>query len=252
MSPTRTAREDDAVHVLVQKGDRSFYVRQAKVATVRFLRAKRPTSTKALTAAIWKHRKDPAFGEDMARAIRLVQEIADLPPSGEITFSVDAELAAFWPRDSRKRRIMRATPAWRLIPGQLSPNFNVREFACHDGTGYVEGLVRERRMTPGLARARAVAMAQRLEKVRRLRGGKPVRVTSLYRTIPYNARIGGAKNSSHTRGFAADVPPAPGEKLTEHRADMRAAFECGIGFYPGSNFVHGDFDPTLGRREWDG
>ena len=31
------------------------------------------------------------------------------------------------------RRIVRATPAWRLLPGQLTPNFALREFGCNDG-----------------------------------------------------------------------------------------------------------------------
>jgi len=252
MSPTATAREDDAISVLCQRGDRSFYIRQAKLATIRFLKAKRPKSTRPLRSKLWPQRYGPTFGEALEDAVREVQRIAGLPVTGEITFSVDAELAAYWPRDSRGRRVLRATPAWKLIPGQVSPNFNVREFACHDGTGYIEGLMRERGLGRDQALDRAKSLASRLERVRTRRGGQQVRLTSVYRTTAYNARIGGASHSAHTYGYATDVPPAPGQTLSRHRDDMRIAFESGIGFYPRANFVHGDFDPKLGRREWTG
>ena len=248
---TATRDEDEAIRVLVDRGDSSFYIRQAKLATIRFLKAKRPNSTLLLRRKLWAQRLTPGFGSVMDEAIRMVQHIADLPVNGQITFSVDAELAHYWPRDSRGRRIMRATPAWKLIPGQLSPNYNVREFACHDGTGYVAGLVREQGLSRAQAAERAKRLAARLEKVRKLRG-RPVRLTSVFRGRAYNARIGGATLSAHTRGYAADVPSDVHQTLTEHREHMRESFECGIGYYPNSGFVHGDFDPTLGRREWTG
>jgi peptidase M15-like protein len=247
---TRTRNEDDAVRVLVRPGDRSFYVRQAKVATVRFLKAKRPQSTGPLRRQLWRQRRGERFGEVMERAVKLVQQIADLPQSGEITFSVDAELAGYWPRDGRARRILRSTPAWQTIPGQLSPNFNLRELACHDGTGYVDGLVRECGLTPAQAAGRAGELARRLERLRELRNGRPVKVTSAYRSRAYNQSVGGESNSAHLRGYAADTPPADAQPLVEHQAHVRQAFECGVGVYPSQQFVHGDFDHALGRREW--
>lgn len=246
---TRTADVGDAIHVLVREGDRSFYVKQAKVAVKRFLKAKRPNSTAALRRRI---SSDSSFGPVMVEAVRLVQEIADLPKSGEITYSVDAELAAYWPRDNRGRRVLRKTAAWKLIPGQLSKNFNIREFACHDGTGYVEGLMREQGLSRAKAMERARGLAGDLEQVRAKGGNRPIRLTSVFRTKRYNKAVGGASNSAHTRGRAADVPPPRGVSLRKHRENMRVSFPCGIGYYPGLNFVHGDRDFTLGRREWEG
>jgi hypothetical protein len=49
------------------------------------------------------------------------------------------------------------------------------------------------------------ALAEGLERVRAVLGGKPVRVTSGYRCAALNAAIGGATNSMHMRGLAADI-----------------------------------------------
>lgn len=47
---------------------------------------------------------------------------------------------------------------------------------------------------------------------------KPVIVTSGYRTPEYNAKIGGVKNSQHTKGTAADikVKGVPARKVQEY------------------------------------
>jgi uncharacterized protein YcbK (DUF882 family) len=47
---------------------------------------------------------------------------------------------------------------------------------------------------------------QRLETVRALAGGHPIRIVSGYRCPPHNKAVGGAKNSQHMYGSAADIP----------------------------------------------
>jgi len=47
-------------------------------------------------------------------------------------------------------------------------------------------------------------VANRLQLLRDLLG-KPIRVTSGYRSIQHNARIGGSPNSFHILGMAADI-----------------------------------------------
>lgn len=136
--------------------------------------------------------------------------------------------------------------------GQLTKHFHIDEFACHDGTGYIEGLVKEQGLSVKDARGRAVQLAKYLEKVRAAHGNKPLHLNSVFRTKAYNKSIGGAKNSAHTRGFAADSTPPVGVSLERHREVCRAVFPSGVGFYPQANFVHGDFDPVLGRRDWVG
>lgn len=78
--------------------------------------------------------------------------------------------------------------------------------------------------------------------------GKPITITSAYRTRDANKAARGAKNSAHLRGLAVDVVC-----LSMHRFDMvKAALLAGfnrIGI--GSNFLHLDIDSTLTHpRMW--
>ena len=71
----------------------------------------------------------------------------------------------------------------------VSLHFRVREFRCHDGTDTI------------LIHPCLVAV---LESIR-LHFGKPVIITSGYRTEAWNARKNGAQHSQHCRGYAADI-----------------------------------------------
>lgn len=71
---------------------------------------------------------------------------------------------------------------------QLSPAFRVREFRCRDGTDTIlidEGLV---------------VLLQCIRE----HFGKPITITSGYRTAAHNAAVGGSKSSQHLLGRAAD------------------------------------------------
>lgn len=245
------ADEDNGIDVFVERGDRSFYVRQSKKALRGYLRKHLPRKSRGVRARLRLSRTGLA-GPAWEEAVRLVEEREGHPVNGTLGWRIDQALAPFWPRDSLGRRILRRTPAWKLIPGQLTRNFNIREFGCHDGTGYIDGLVRFKGLTKDVAHARALRLSGYLEEVRRGHGDKPLRLTSVYRTDPYNARIGGASDSAHTRGFAEDSAPPSGVSLSRHREVCREVFPSGIGYYPQANFVHADFDPVLGRREWNG
>lgn len=71
----------------------------------------------------------------------------------------------------------------------LSPHFCVREFRCKDGSDpvFID-----------------TALAELLERIRE-HFGKPVTITSAYRTPAHNAKAGGAKFSQHLYGRAADI-----------------------------------------------
>ena len=71
----------------------------------------------------------------------------------------------------------------------LSPHFKVWEFACHDGSDTVF-------VSP--------ALVEVLEKIR-VHFGKPVIISSGYRTENHNAKNGGAAYSRHKYGMAADI-----------------------------------------------
>jgi len=108
-------------------------------------------------------------------------------------------------------------------------SFSPREIACK-GTGKV--LVNE----------------GALDKLQALRDrlGKPLVLTSAYRSPEHNRRVGGAKNSLHMQGIAFDVRMDNHDPHEfEHAA--RAVGFTGFGYYPRSGFMHIDTGPS---RTW--
>lgn len=78
---------------------------------------------------------------------------------------------------------------------------------------------------------------------------KPVNVTSGYRTPEYNTKIGGVKNSQHTKGKAADIkvsgiPAKEVQKYLKHKYPNK----YGIGSY--STFTH--IDVRAKKARWRG
>lgn len=76
---------------------------------------------------------------------------------------------------------------------QLTPHFHISEFV-RAGVGIKPDILENLRK-----------LAQELEKVREKLGGKAIYITSGYRDPEHNKRVGGAKNSYHTKGMAADI-----------------------------------------------
>ena len=76
----------------------------------------------------------------------------------------------------------------------------------------------------------------------RQRCGIPFRINSGFRTVAHNRKVGGVSNSSHLRGYAADIHCTE----SRHRFHMiRALLSVGfdrIGI--GSTFIHVDNDPA--------
>ena len=241
----------------IRLGDEGRTVRASKIAIARFLKEKGNQEHAALRRKLRVEARGRKEGgtatRSWERGVRAVQHILGRPATGVMDASLQARLQRCWPTDSAIRRFLRSSPAWRLIKGQVSPNFNLREFACKDGTPYIDGLMREQGLSNEQAMRRARELATRLERVRKAGGGRRLHLNSVYRTRAHNAATpNSASNSPHLRGFAADMARPAGITLAQHRANVRAAFEDGVGFYPNGDFVHGDFDNGLGRRQWVG
>ena len=108
-------------------------------------------------------------------------------------------------------------------------SFSPREIACK-GTGAV--LIDE----------------AALDKLQALRDrlGKPLIITSAYRSPAHNKKVGGAKNSRHMKGDAFDVR-MDNHDPHEFEAAARAVGFTGFGYYPRSGFMHIDTGPA---RSW--
>ena len=114
----------------------------------------------------------------------------------------------------------------------LSDNFKVKEFACNDGSDTV------------LISDELVSLLQKI----RDHFGVAVTINSGYRTSTYNKKVGGATNSQHVKGTAADivvkgVDPLTVAQYSEHLMPNSG----GIGVY--QTFTH--VDVRTSRSRWD-
>lgn len=88
-----------------------------------------------------------------------------------------------------------------LGPWQLSEHFSLKEFTRSQMAEFA-GIDN----TPPLAVIKNLCeTAAMLERVREALGGKPVTVTSGYRCLELNEKVGSRSTSDHTKGQAADV-----------------------------------------------
>lgn len=108
----------------------------------------------------------------------------------------------------------------------LSKNFKVKEFRCKDGSDEI------------------LISDEMVDLLQNIRGyfGKPVVITSAYRTKAHNTKCGGAKSSQHLLGTAADVKVEGVDPLTVARyAEMALSEKGGVGYYYNkNNFTHID------------
>lgn len=116
---------------------------------------------------------------------------------------------------------------------KVSTNFRVKEFACADGSDPIF-------ISPDL-----VSVLQKI----RTHFGKPITITSAYRTTTHNAKIRGVSDSQHLFGIAADikVKDISPQRVAQY-AEQLLINKGGIGVY--ATFVHIDVRPTKAR--WNG
>ena len=115
---------------------------------------------------------------------------------------------------------------------RLSTNFKVKEFACQDGSD------------PIFIDSELVSVLQKI----RNHFGKPVNITSAYRTPNHNKNVGGTTYSQHLYGKAADIKVqgiAP-KDVVEYAETLLDA--GGIGIY--NTFTHIDVRGIKSR--WQG
>lgn len=120
----------------------------------------------------------------------------------------------------------------------MSTHFQPQEFASKDGKPSPYPLVVQE------------GLYDLLEAIRS-EFGKPIVVNSGYRSPEHNAKVGGAKNSYHVKGCAADIRPVKDKDFTQELGQLKVICnrlcDSGVGFY--KNFVHVDIGPN---RRWNG
>lgn len=112
-----------------------------------------------------------------------------------------------------------ATPALALPAGYFSPHFSLAELTRSD-IAERYGLTNE----PGIDEMRNLRrLANFLELVRQLLGGRPILVSSGYRSRQVNTIVGGSASSRHMDGLAADfIAPRFGTPLQVCQAIARS------------------------------
>lgn len=121
----------------------------------------------------------------------------------------------------------------------LTRNFKWEEFACKSGAKFTTDVERNIR-----------TLAAQLEVIREAAGGRSIRINSGYRSPAHNTKIGGAKNSQHLLGKAADIvisgmTPSQTADLIEKLIAEGKIMQGGVGRY--ATFTHYDIRGTASR-----
>jgi hypothetical protein len=126
---------------------------------------------------------------------------------------------------------------------KLSPHFHLDEFTDSQ-TAQRRGLDNT---PPPEVVERLKVTAEGLERVRALLG-KPILISSGYRSPAVNRAVGGASKSAHVLGYAADfISPGYGKPLAICRAIVGSDIDFDQIIEEGT-WVHISFDPRM-RRE---
>jgi hypothetical protein len=126
--------------------------------------------------------------------------------------------------------------------GDLSRNFSRDEFCCRGPVNQNFG-----GDCCGGAAPVSLELVKKLQKIRDGFGGA-VHITSGFRCVKYNSFVGGAADSQHLYGLAADISPLSGDFKGLVQAVMDNIVSGGCGLYPEKNFIHVDIRPGAVAR----
>jgi uncharacterized protein YcbK (DUF882 family) len=121
---------------------------------------------------------------------------------------------------------------------KITTNFNLQEFNSKCG-----------REIPNNVLPNIIQLAKNLQVLRDALG-KTISITSGYRSPQHNKKIGGAKDSQHVKGMAADIKvtgmtPKEVALVIEGLIEQGKIKQGGIGIYP--SWVHYDIRGTKAR-----
>lgn len=123
--------------------------------------------------------------------------------------------------------------------GDLTKNFSKSEFDCNDGSEMPDDVFENVKL-----------QAKNLQVIRDF-ANAPIKINSAYRSVTYNAKIGGATKSQHPLGNATDInisgyDPDETAEIIEGLIRIGAIEQGGIGIY--GNFVH--YDRRGSKARW--
>lgn len=133
---------------------------------------------------------------------------------------------------------------------KLTPHFSLEEFRQFARHGFKEQPYPELWIEP-----RLLPLCWQLEILRDALNGHPIRVISGFRTRTYNKKIGGATNSQHMHGRAADIIVPKVKPVEVYNTALKLylhekLFIGGMGLY--DKFVHIDVRPIIKLVRWNG
>lgn len=111
-------------------------------------------------------------------------------------------------------------------------NFNFSEFYSKDGSKFNSGKV-----SAGTVKENVRRMMYKLEAIRKKAGNRAITVNSGFRSIKHNSNVGGASNSQHMYGIAADIVVS-GRSVSQTIGYAKTSGFSGIIRY--ANFTHVD------------
>lgn len=168
---------------------------------------------------------DGAFGPGTAAAVRRFQRAYGLPVDGVVAGGTQARLNALESSDGS------------------TLNFNWSEF-----TDRVSGNFNGGKVSSATARENARRLMYKLEALRVKLGNRPITVNSGFRSIKHNHDVGGAADSMHMYGCAADLDVAGVANRTVYQKAETCGFS-GLETYT-EDHQHVDSRAELGRAWW--
>lgn len=133
---------------------------------------------------------------------------------------------------------------WLEGSGNSTRHFNYSESTSKDGSGFSGG-----RVGASTAQANVRRLMWKLEALRRKLGNNAVYVNLAFRSVRHNSSVGGASNSQHLYGIAADISVANRSPSQVYSAAKTCGFS-GLQRYSGHTHVDTRVEYSYGARSW--